>query len=929
MKRIIFIIAAYIMFISAFCWGTIINVPQDYPTVQTGINASTNGDTVLVQPGTYVENINFNGHNIVLGSLFLTTGDTIYISQTIIDGDSAGTVVLFENGEGNTAIITGFTIRNGWVSTSFYGGGITCRYQSHPKIIRNIITENSSYVDGAGITCAYESNPEITHNIITGNNSNFDGGGIFCRNSSPVINGNTINGNFAGRLGGGIRCMLNSNPQITGNIISANAASNNGGGIYSNSDSLLVNGNTIINNSAKSGGGIYCMYCEPLIINNTIINNSALNSEFAAGGGIYCHRSNAIISDNVISSNIAEDFGGGIYCGSDDSSTISGNTISENSSRKGGGLYLTNSSDPDVANNTISGNNASATGGGIFCGYLSDPLILNNVITDNVAQGEGGGGIYSFNSDPCLLNNTISFNYAGYLGGGYYGDSSSVSIAINTIFWANNAGYLGNDIFLDVFSSAAITYCNVQDSLWPGLGNISTDPLYRDPLDDDFHLMSIICGDSLDSPCIDAGNPYILDGLLDCSRGLGTFISDMGAYGGSDSISGYIINVPGDYPTIQLAIDESINGDTILVHPGIYSENINFNGHNIVVGSMFMMTGDISYISSTIIDGNDSASTVTFNSGEGPDTRLIGFTIQNGWANHGGGIYCSESDPAISNNIISSNSVNSFGGGILFLESSSIFNNNLVTGNSANQGGGICCMGSNPTMINNVLTGNTGNSSGGGIHCTLESNPAIINTILWADSAPTGIEIDLDNSSTPSVSYSDIQGGWSGYGNIDIDPLFRDPSSGDFHLMSMACGDSADSPCIDAGHPDLVDTLLDCSWGLGGLRSDMGGYGGGELPVTAISDGHLPTPRTFILDQNYPNPFNAYTTIEFTIAEPQNIRLSVYDILGRQVQTLIDEHKQAGTHTITFDASDLSSGVYFYRLQAGDTVESKRMILLK
>ena len=66
-----------------------INVPADYAMIQAGINASSNGDTVLVHPGIYVEHINFNWHNIVLGSLFLTTGDTSYISQTIIDGDSS------------------------------------------------------------------------------------------------------------------------------------------------------------------------------------------------------------------------------------------------------------------------------------------------------------------------------------------------------------------------------------------------------------------------------------------------------------------------------------------------------------------------------------------------------------------------------------------------------------------------------------------------------------------------------------------------------------------------------------------------------------------------------------------------------------------------------------------------------------------------
>jgi hypothetical protein len=398
---------------------------------------------------------------------------------------------------------------------------------------------------------------------------------------------------------------------------------------------------------------------------------------------------------------------------------------------------------------------------------------------------------------------------------------------------------------------------------------------------------------------------------------------------GGDSISGNIINVPGDYPTIQLAIEESNDGDTILVHPGNYFENINFNGHNIVVGSMFMMSGDDSYISSTIIDGSDSASVVTFDSGEDGTARLIGFTIQNGWADHGGGIYCYDSHPVISNNILKDNSVFSFGGGILFLSSSSIFSNNLLIDNSANQGGGICCMGSSPTIINNVLTGNFGSISGGGVYCNLGSYPSIINTILWADSAPADYEIDHDNQSDPAVSYCDIQGGWTGIGNIDIDPLFRDPDNGDFHLMSIACGDTLDSPCIDAGDPNIFDTLLDCSWGLGGSGSDIGAYGGGELPISNIFDDYLPAPRAFLLNQNYPNPFNAQTTIRFTMSETRNVNLAVYDLLGRRARTLVNEYRPAGSHTVTFDASDLSSGVYFYRLQAGETIETKRMVLLK
>jgi hypothetical protein len=126
-SSIIFVMLAYNL-----CWPTIINIPADWPTIQQGIDASVDGDTVLVQPGIYVENINFNGHNISLGSLYFTTGDTNYIPQTIIDGDSSGSVVTFVSGENNNAKIVGFTIQRG---SAFEGGGIFCS-GSHPVIAR-------------------------------------------------------------------------------------------------------------------------------------------------------------------------------------------------------------------------------------------------------------------------------------------------------------------------------------------------------------------------------------------------------------------------------------------------------------------------------------------------------------------------------------------------------------------------------------------------------------------------------------------------------------------------------------------------------------------------------------------------------------------------------------------------------------------------
>ncbi|UCE65889.1 MAG: T9SS type A sorting domain-containing protein, partial [Candidatus Zixiibacteriota bacterium] len=463
------------------------------------------------------------------------------------------------------------------------------------------------------------------------------------------------------------------------------------------------------------------------------------------------------------------------------------------------------------------------------------------------------------------------------------------------------------------------------------------------------------------------------------------------------SSSATIINIPADYPTIQQGIDASDDGDTVLVQPGTYVENINFNGHNIVLGSLFLTTGDTSYIEQTVIDGDSSGTVVTFESGEDNTAIIAGFVIQNGFSsllgggisciysdptityNHirgnwatgshmidgtGGGIYCSYSDATISHNIISGNVALGFwtygfgggiycwtsnakisnnfifenhaggewglGGGISLLFSSPTINNNVIVANFAlHWGGGIHCFESSPIIVNNSLSENSA-WQGGGIYCEFVSNPIITNTICWADSAEDDVEIWVDTSSAPTITYCDIKDTlWPGVGNISVEPLFRDSANCDYHLMSIACGDTADSPCIDAGDPAILDSLLDCSWGLGGPRSDMGAYGGGDSLITGIFDNIPSIPDRIMLLQNYPNPFNARTTIRFVLPKSGNVQLTIYDLLGRRVKTIIDEYMQAGVHAVTCDASALSSGIYFYRLDAGEYSDKMKMLLIK
>ncbi len=293
MKTFFFISVFFIL--STILSATIINVPADQPTIQEGINVAVDGDTVLVQPDTYVENIDYIGKNITVASLFLTTQDTTYISQTIIDGDSIASVVSFVSGEDARAKLTGFTITNGY---SENGGGIYCYNNSNPTIENCIFETNSAYY-GGGIYCCAAS-PTIVNCIFNGNSDGENGGGICFYESVSLIENCTFIGNSA-MFGGGIKCWNNSSPIIKNCILRDNWADVYGGGIdcayWCNP---LIENCTVIGNSSEFGAGISSTNeSNPEIINCTISENSANEN----GGGIWCYNSSTSIINSIISDN--------------------------------------------------------------------------------------------------------------------------------------------------------------------------------------------------------------------------------------------------------------------------------------------------------------------------------------------------------------------------------------------------------------------------------------------------------------------------------------------------------------------------------------------------------------------------------------------------------------------------------------------------
>jgi hypothetical protein len=345
------------------------------------------------------------------------------------------------------------------------------------------------------------------------------------------------------------------------------------------------------------------------------------------------------------------------------------------------------------------------------------------------------------------------------------------------------------------------------------------------------------------------------------------------------TVQGAIVNVPGDQPTIQAGINAAANNDTVLVEHGTYVENVKVLNKWPVLASRYIIDGDTEHIAQTIIDGSNPTSSDTgsciilLNSIFGV---VQGFTLTGGigtnWFDpsdnktyrEGGGVLVDGGNPKILNNLIIRNDatqvdvgITSAGGGAIRVGfGSAEIRNNVIAFNRGLYGGGAVIFNASAIVTNNVIYRNSGGQDfgGGGLWLTsgagsilLENNTIVENSstldgggvLIWNKAVDGRNNIIRDNIAVTSgpdirlraggsfaLTYSDVEGGFAGTGNIDQLPLF---GSVNYYL-------TAPSPCVDAGDPgasynDVEDSgnpgfALPPSLGL--LRNDQGAYGGPE-----------------------------------------------------------------------------------------------------
>jgi len=605
-------------------------------------------------------------------------------------------------------------------------------------------------------------------------------------------------------------------------------------------------------------------------------NASGTSWPDGAGGAILCYNSSPTISENTIRCCSASN-GGGIFCSSSDA-ILSGNTIIDNlAGEHGGGLFLYRHFGV-VSSNLISDNH-SGGGAGIYS-ERSTPEIIDNAITGNSTGGRGGG-IGCYHSGPIIRDNTISENVSGNGGGISFFGSCTPEVTGNSISGNTVTGEHGYGGGIECVTAPGYTEVIRENTI--------------------------------------TGNHAVRGGGIGC-------------YWSSPEIMGNTIR----------------------------DNSATFGGGIACVEESEPTIGQNSVFENT--------------------------------AYRGGGIYCLDSSPTVSGNTVNENRADRGGGGVFCENSRPTIANTILWGDTAVNGPEIFVRSGDPPIVRycDVQGGwpGTGNIDADPLFAGpynddfhLRWHSPCINAGHPSLTDPDGTRSDI------GAFYFNL----AVLGIVEVyphdEPIMIPPQGGDITydggVLNLSRGDLTVDIWAQTFVPGLIrpyrlwrynDVTIPFADSL--IRAELVEHVPGYAPsgdysfVTYIGDfpssiidsscmyftkegaaytsgegngwealkgwfngcseiAEATLPTAYSLSQNYPNPFNATTTIKYQLPAEGDVKLEVYNLFGQKVATLVDGKQQAGYRSVNWDASEISSGLYFYKLTVGDFTETRRMMLVK
>ena len=622
MKKILFYLFCILIF-NAFINATIINIPTDEPTIQQGIDIAAANDTILIADGTYNENLQIIGKEIMLASWFIIDADSSHIDNTIIDGslytnaDEASVIVFFPGANPNAVPrIIGLTLING----------------SGRKIIQTIEGEPVEKKVGGGLYIQ-NLNPVFSHNAIKNNAVEDEGGGGYVLNCNP---------NFGGLI------------EFEGNW-NWERAINPGGNVFSNNYASL--GKTFFNKTATSNDTIFAENCifdvystsdsdiseywatsqgefsfansigeDEAIITDVYVSltgNDSLNTGLSPASpfqhiwyalsqvyadslnpitihlaaGTYSPSTNGeqfmlqipdyvtLIGDDTREETILDAEGSDrvIVLWYVKEANIESMTIMNGNADYGGGILCAKSTGT-LINLIVKNNQANYKGGGIHCAGSNTMISLNNVEVTNNSSYKGGGGIGISTCDPVLENVTVSYNSAfvggGILCGPIYTNPVGSNPYLKNVLISNNTD-LGYNPYSDLPVSGAGMYIASSN---PILENVTITNNITDPALPWVFGGAVFCGYLLNSGQ-SVSNPIILNSIISNQiGGVGIYVSTQQDPPSSPDISfsDFYNNEEGNFggnidPNLGVNVTVNANGDSCDIYYNIQLDPVYFD----------------------------------------------------------------------------------------------------------------------------------------------------------------------------------------------------------------------------------------------------------------------------------------------------------------------------------------------------------------